>query len=783
LIAHSHHPDPGATTTGPDGLHGSKDPVCGMRVDPQTTPHRAEHDGRPYYFCSTGCRGRFLAAPEQYLKADRSAAKAEPIEEGTIYTCPMHPEVRQIGPGSCPICGMALEPVLATAEGANPELIDMRRRFWIGLTLAAPVVVLEMGAHFLRLDHLIGGGVLNWAQLLLATPVALWAGRPFFVRGWRSLVTRNLNMFTLIAMGVGVAWFYSTIATIAPQVFPQAFRGVDGTMPVYFEAAAVITVLVLLGQVLELRARETTSGAIRSLLNLAPKTARRVFDDGREEEVALEQVQVGDMLRVRPGESVPVDGVVLEGKSAIDEAMVTGESMPLTKEPGGALVGGTINQTGSLVMRAEKVGRDTLLAKIVALVAAAQRSRAPIQRLADQVSAWFVPAVIAVAILAFAGWATFGPEPRLTYGLLAAVAVLIIACPCALGLATPMSIMVGVGRGAEAGVLIRDAEALERMEKVDTLVVDKTGTLTEGRPAVIAIRAVEGYDERELLRLASGVERASEHPIAAAIVQAAEERKISGAQVTGFDSRTGEGVLGTVDGRRVMLGTANFLIESGVDPSPLSSEAEEFRRNGATVIFVAADQRLAGLIAVADPIKQTSREVIAELLGAGVRVVMLTGDGRTTAEAVARQLGIDEVEAEVLPERKSDAMRRLREAGRVVAMAGDGVNDAPALAAADVGIAMGTGTDIAIESAGITLVKGDLSGILRARRLSQATMRNIRQNLFFAFVYNSAGVPIAAGVLYPVFGVLLSPIIAAAAMALSSVSVIANALRLRTMPL
>jgi len=758
-----------------------RDPVCGMWVDPHKTAHRAARGGRSYYFCSAGCRTKFLADPDRYLGGGSRAA--EPLPEGTIYTCPMHPQVRQAGPGACPICGMALEPVLATAEaGPNPELIDMRRRFRIGLALTVPLVALEMGGHFFGLDHLIGPRILNWLQFLLATPVVLWAGWPFFVRGWQSLTTRNLNMFTLIAVGIGVAWTYSTAAAFVPDIFPPAFRGMDGAVAVYFEAAAVITVLVLLGQVLELRARETTSGAIRALLDLAPKTARRVNDDG-EEEVPLDSVAVGDVLRIRPGESVPVDGIVVEGGGAVDESMVTGESMPVTKTPGGRVLGGTMNQTGSLIVRAEKVGRDTLLSKIVQLVATAQRSRAPIQRLADRVSGWFVPAVILVAVVAFAAWGIFGPEPRFSYALVAAVAVLIIACPCALGLATPMSIMVGVGRGAEAGVLIRDAEALERMERVDTLVVDKTGTLTEGRPAVTALAPAEGFDESELLRLAASVERASEHPLAEAIVRAAGDRGISLATVTNFDSPTGKGAHGIVEGRRVVVGNAAFLAGNGVASTTLEAAAEALRRDGATVVFVAADGELAGAVGLADPIKATSASVVSALRKEGMRVVMLTGDNRMTAEAVARCLGIEEVEAEVLPERKSEVVNRLREAGRVVAMAGDGVNDAPALAAADVGIAMGTGTDIAIESAGITLLNGDLSGILAARRLSQATMRNIRQNLFFAFVYNAAGVPIAAGILYPVAGIVLSPILAAAAMALSSVSVIGNALRLRTLRL
>jgi Cu+-exporting ATPase len=675
---------------------------------------------------------------------------------------------------------MALEPVLVSAEaGPNVELIDMSRRFWIGLALSLPLVALEMGGHLTGLTHYLGQSASNWIQMILATPVVLWAGWPFFVRGWQSLLTRNLNMFTLVAMGTGVAWIYSIIATLAPGIFPAAFRIGGGAVAVYFEAAAVITILVLLGQVLELRARETTSGAIRALLDLAPKTARRIGGDGSEEEVQLDQVQVGDRLRVRPGERVPVDGLVNDGRSAVDESMVTGESMPVTKEVGANVIGGTMNQSGALVIEARKVGRDTMLSQIVQLVAEAQRSRAPIQRMADLVSGRFVPAVIAVAFLAFGAWAIWGPEPRFSYGLVAAVAVLIIACPCALGLATPMSIMVGVGRGAQSGVLIKNAEALEHMEKVDTLVVDKTGTLTEGKPAVTAIVPTAGFDETDVLRLAASVERASEHPLAAAIVRAAEERKIAIAAVSNFDSPTGKGAVGTVEGKRVALGNAKFLRELGVDATPLANSAEELRKEGATAIFMAVDGDVAGVLAIADPVKSTTPEALIGLKAEGIRVVMLTGDNWTTAKAVARRLGIDDVEAEVLPDRKSAVVQRYQAAGRVVAMAGDGVNDAPALAAADVGIAMGTGTDVAMESAGVTLLKGDLTGIVRARRLSQAVMRNIRQNLFFAFVYNALGVPVAAGVLYPFFGILLSPIIAAAAMALSSVSVVANSLRLR----
>lgn len=758
-----------------------KDPVCGMMVDPHTTTHRAQHHGKPYYFCSSGCQSKFMTNPERYTEP---AYAAEAVPEGTIYTCPMHPEIRQVGPGSCPICGMALEPVLATAEtGPSHELVDMTRRFWIGLALSLPVVALEMGGHLTGLSHYIGQQTSNWIQMLLATPVVLWAGWPFFERGWQSLKNRSLNMFTLIAMGTGVAWLYSIIATLAPDIFPSAFRNNDGSVAVYFEAAAVITVLVLLGQVLELRARESTSGAIRALLDLAPKTARLLREDGSEEEVQLDTVQVGNRLRVRPGEKVPVDGMVVEGRSAVDESMVTGESMPVTKEVGAKAIGGTMNQSGGLVIEAQKVGRDTMLSQIVQLVAEAQRSRAPIQRLADQVSGYFVPAVIGVALLAFAAWAIWGPEPRMAFGLVAAVSVLIIACPCALGLATPMSIMVGVGRGAQAGVLIKNAEALEHMEKVDTLVVDKTGTLTEGKPAVTAIVPAPGFTEVDILRLAASAERPSEHPLAVAIVAAAEKQGVATSPVSDFDSPTGKGALGTVEGRRVVLGNKAFLAEHGIDVGGMEVQADGLRKDGATAIFAGIDGRVAGVIAIADPVKATTPEALAGLKAAGIRVVMLTGDNWTTAKAVARRLGIDDVEAEVLPEQKSAVVQRYKADGHVVAMAGDGVNDAPALAAADVGVAMGTGTDVAMESAGITLLKGDLTGIVRARRLSQATMRNIRQNLFFAFIYNALGVPVAAGVLYPFFGILLSPIIAAAAMALSSVSVIGNAIRLRTVRL
>jgi len=708
------------------------------------------------------------------------SAVAAKGDKDVAYTCPMHPEIRQMGPGNCPICGMALEPVIATGEaGERPELRDMTRRFWIGLALTAPVFVLEMGGHLFDIGHWVGAQTSNGIQMLFGTPVVLWAGWPFFVRGWQSLVNRSLNMFTLIALGTGAAWLYSMVGTLAPGLFPEELRGHGGAVAIYFEAAAVITVLVLLGQVLELRAREKTSGAIKALLDLAPKTAVRVATDGSDATVPIDTLQVGDRLRVRPGEKVPVDGELVEGKGTVDESMVTGEPMPVAKAPGAKVTAGTLNQTGGFVMRAEKVGADTLLSQIVYMVAAAQRSRAPIQRMADRVAAWFVPAVIAVAVLTFGVWLLWGPEPAFSYALITAVAVLIIACPCALGLATPMSIMVGVGRGAQNGVLIRDAEALERMEKVDTLVVDKTGTLTEGRPKLVHTEPAAGFAPDDLLQKLASVERASEHPLAMAIVQAAQERQLALSEVSDFDSPVGKGVVGTVAGKHLVSGAAKFLAEHGVDVAPLQVAAEQQRARSATVVFIALDGVLAGFVAIADPIKESTPAALKGLRAAGVRIVMLTGDGKTTAQAVARALGIDEVVAEVFPEEKANIVQRLRSEGRVVAMAGDGVNDAPALAAADVGIAMGTGTDVAMESAGVTLLKGDLMGIVRARRLSHATMRNIRQNLFLSFAYNVAGVPLAAGVLYPFFGLLLSPVFAAAAMALSSVSVIANALRLR----
>ena len=758
------------------------DPVCGMTVDPAKARHRFVHEGETFFFCSAGCREKFAAEPARYLKPKESAAP--PAAPGTIYTCPMHPEVRQDHPGTCPICGMALEPVTPVAEpGESAELKAMERRLWGSVALAVPVVVLSMGMFVPGLgpvlERNVPRAVSDWVQLALTTPIVLWAGGFFFTRGWRSVVNRSLNMFSLISLGVGTAWLYSIVATVAPGLFPAGFRAAGGSVHTYFEAAAVITVLVIVGQVLELRAREQTGGAIRALLKLAPKTARRIRADGSDEEVPLEHVAVGDRLRIRPGDAVPVDGVVLEGSSSVDESMVTGESMPVTRQAGDTLIGGTVNGTGGLVMRAQGVGAETVLARIVAMVGEAQRSRAPIQRLADVVAGWFVPAVILVAVLAFGLWAIWGPAPALAYGLLAAISVQIIACPCALGLATPMSIQVGVGKGATVGVLIRSAEALERMEKVDTLVADKTGTLTEGKPRVTRLVPAPGYEEAELLRLAASLERASEHPLAAAIVHAAEERKLTLAEPADFRSVTGQGVLGRIEGRMVALGNARLMEAQAASLGALDAAADGLRATGATALFVAVDGRAAGVLAVADPIKASTRAALAALRADGIRIVMLTGDNRRTAEAVAAQLGISDVRADVLPDRKHAIVRELRAEGRVVAMVGDGVNDAPALAEADIGIAMGTGTEVAMQSAGVTLVKGDLAGIARARALSHATMRNIRENLFFAFAYNAIGVPVAAGVLYPWFGVLLSPVLAALAMSLSSVSVVTNALRLR----
>jgi P-type Cu+ transporter len=796
------------------------DPVCGMTISPEDAVGNIEHKGQTYYFCSQGCLDQFRATPEAFLGARPAATPLSPADMEREYTCPMDPEVRQKGPGacpkcgmalepvdfspvtrtewtcpmhpeivreepgSCPICGMALEPRTITLEEQNPELDDMTRRFRWSALVTVPILAF-MVSEFLPgqpLQRMVPHGWLNWILLLLATPVVLWGGWPFFVRGGTSVVNRHLNMFTLIALGVGAAYAYSVIATLAPGLFPDSFR-IMGEVAVYFEPAAVIVVLVLLGQVLELRARSQTSTAIRNLLGLAPKTARRIDEDGSEKDIPLEHVQVGDRLRVRPGERVPVDGIVIDGTTTIDESMVTGEPIPVEKTAESTVTGGTVNGTGAVVMEARRVGSDTLLAQIVRMVGEAQRSRAPIQRLADTVSAWFVPTVIAVAVATFFVWSQYGPEPRLAHALVNAVAVLIIACPCALGLATPMSIMVGTGRGAEAGVLIRNAEALETLEKVTTIVVDKTGTLTEGKPKLVAIEPQPGVDAATLLRLTASLEHVSEHPLAAAIVAGARERNVGMSEVTNFASVTGKGVTGTVDGRTVAIGNLKHLEALGIDPSQLKARAEELRREGQTVMFVAFDGRTAGLVGVADPIKSTTQEAIEALHREGIKVVMLTGDNRATAEAVAKSVGIDRIEADVLPDQKAEVIKRLQASGERVAMAGDGINDAPALAQADVGIAMGTGTDVAMESAGVTLVKGDLRGIVRARRLSSVTMRNIRQNLFFAFIYNVAGVPIAAGILYPWFGLLLSPMIASAAMTFSSVSVIGNALRLRRVSL
>jgi Cu+-exporting ATPase len=762
-----------------------KDPVCGMDVDPAVTPHRHEHGDEAYHFCSNGCREKFAADPEHYLSgAHRTAAADAPAD--AQYTCPMHPEIVQTGPGSCPICGMALEPVLVSAEAEpNPELIDFTRRFWVGAVFAFPLLVMAMGEMLpgFSFHAWLPGASFGWTQLVLAAPVVLWCGWPFFERGWASIKTANPNMFTLIAIGTGAAFLYSSVAVIAPETFPERFRDAAGRVEIYFEAAAVIIVLVLLGQVLELRARERTGGALRALLDLAPKTAHRLRHDGGDEEVTLDLVVAGDRLRVRPGDAVPVDGEVLQGHSVVDESMVTGESIPVEKGVGDRVIGGTLNGTGGFVMRAERVGSETMLAQIVQLVAQAQRSRAPIQRLADLVAAYFVPAVVAVAVTAFVVWAVWGPPPAMAFAIVAAVSVLIIACPCALGLATPISIMVATGRGAQAGVLVRDAEALETLARVDLLIVDKTGTLTEGRPRVTSVIAGEGLSEEELLGLAAGLERGSEHPLAAAIVAGTEGRAIAPADVANFQSITGKGVTGEAAGARIALGNAALLDELGIDKGGWAARADERRRDGETVMFVVRGDAVAGLLGVADPIKETTPAALAALREDGIEIVMVTGDNRTTAAAIARQLGIDGVEADVLPEDKNAIVSRYREQGRTVAMAGDGVNDAPALAAADVGIAMGTGTDVAMESAGVTLIKGDLMGLVRARHLSKATLRNIRQNLFFAFIYNALGVPLAAGVLFPVFGLLLNPMIAAAAMSLSSVSVVTNALRLRKVSL
>jgi Cu+-exporting ATPase len=805
-----------------------KDLVCGMTVDPATAKHRRQHAGKTYSFCCQGCAEKFQADPKKYLAPQPASAPIQiapakppaPPPPGnyvcpmcpevrqskpgpcpscgmslepempvastrTEYTCPMHPQIVRSGPGTCPICGMTLEPRSVTAqEEDNPELRDMIRRFWVGVALTVPLLAIAMVDMLpgMPVQRALPGGWLPWIELLLASPVVLWGGWPFFQRGWASVVNRSTNMFTLIAMGTGVAYLFSLVATLAPGIFPNSFRDMNGTPPVYFEAAAAIVTLVLLGQVLELRARSQTGAAIRALLGLSPKTAR-IVREGKEEDIPLDQVKVGDRLRVRPGEKIPVDGVVVEGSSSVNESMITGEAIPVEKSVGSRVVGATVNGTGSFVMQAERVGSETLLARIVQMVSQAQRSRAPIQRLADRVAGWFVPAVIGIALLTFVVWSFFGPQPRLAHALVNAVSVLIIACPCALGLATPMAIMVGTGRGAHAGVLIRNAQALETLEKVDTLVVDKTGTLTEGKPTVEAVVASAGFDESEIVRLVASLEQGSEHPLAAALVYAASANNIALASVSDFQSKTGGGVVGKVAGKQVAVGNEKFLGELRVDASVLASHAEELRRQGETVVFVAVDGRAAGVIGVVDPIKPTTPQALRDLRAAGLRIVMLTGDSQSTAEGVARTLGIAEFQAGVRPEQKAEVVQRLHKEGRIVAMAGDGINDAPALAQADVGIAMGTGTDVAMESGGVTLVKGDLSAIVRARKLSQATMRNIRQNLFFAFIYNSIGVPIAAGVLYPFFGLLLSPILAAAAMSFSSVSVIANSLRLRKVEL
>ncbi len=767
----------------PESYLSATDPVCGMKVDRASAQYFARHEGQGFYFCSAGCEGKFKAEPQKYL-GDRPAP--EPMPKGTQYTCPMHPEIVRDKPGSCPICGMALEPmgVPTGDEGPNPELVDFTRRLWVSGLLSIPLLVITMGPMLgLPFREWLGDRTAVWIEFALATPVILWAAIPFFHRGWASIVNRSPNMWTLISIGVGAAYLYSVVATLFPGIFPHQFRGHGDAVPVYFEAAAVIVALVFLGQVLELRARERTGSAIRALLDLAPKTARRIAEDGSEADVGLNEVKSGDRLRVRPGDSVPVDGTVLEGRTSIDESMITGEPVPVEKTEGDAVTGGTLNRNGTLVMRAEKVGADTMLSRIVEMVAKAQRSRAPIQGLADRVSFYFVPAVVLVAVLAFAIWAVFGPEPSMVFATVSAVSVLIIACPCALGLATPMSIMTATGRGAQAGVLIKDAEALERFAKVDTLIVDKTGTLTEGRPKLTDVVTVDGFDQADLLALAASLERGSEHPLAEAIVEGAQVRGATLAPASGFDAVTGKGVLGTVSGRKVALGNAAMMADISADVSSLKDSADALRSEGRTVMFIAVDGKLAGIVAVADPVKATTVEAIRALHEKGLKIIMATGDNERTARAVAARLGIDEVRADMLPEAKQKLIEELRAKGARVAMAGDGVNDAPALAAADVGIAMGTGADVAVESAGITLVKGDLNGIVRARTLAQATIRNIKQNLFFAFVYNALGVPVAAGILYPVFGTLLSPMIAAAAMSLSSVSVIANALRLRTLKL
>jgi len=788
--AHTH----GKTHEHPNshGMDALRDPVCGMRVA-DDTPHRLLHDGMTYRFCSTGCLETFRARtaadgndaghqhrPVEEARNGRNRDAAHTTAPGTRYTCPMHPEIIRDRPGSCPKCGMALEPLTgATEDDGNPELVDFTRRFLVGTALTVPLVILAMGhAVGISFDWLAGPQVLGWLELLLATPVVLWAGAPFFTRGWQSLVNRSLNMFTLIGLGVGVAYLYSVVAALLPDLFPGSFRDADGKVALYFEAAAVIVTLVLLGQVMELRARQRTGAAVKALLGLAPKTARRIADDGSEADVALDAIVVGDRLRVRPGEKVPVDGTVLEGSSAVDESMLTGEPIPVAKQAGDPVIGATLNGTGSLIIEAGRVGADTLLARIVEMVAAAQRSRAPIQKLADVVAGYFVPAVVVIAVVTFVIWALIGPEPALAYALINAVAVLIIACPCALGLATPMSIMTATGKGATVGVLFKDAEAIEVMRQVDTLVVDKTGTLTEGKPRLVTVEPARGFDEPMVLQIAASLEQGSEHPLAAAIVDGAGERGIRPTKIASFESLTGMGVTGDLGSQRIALGNARLLEQLGVDAGGLNARAETLRKEGQTVMFLVIDGVPAGLLGVADPVKETTPQAIRALHEEGVRIVMLTGDNETTARAVASRLGLDEVIAGVLPDQKAEVVKRLQREGRVVGMAGDGINDAPALAQAQVGIAMGTGTDVAMESAGVTLVKGDLRGLVRARRLSRLTMRNIRQNLFFAFVYNALGVPVAAGVLYPAFGLLLSPIIAAAAMSFSSVSVVMNALRL-----
>ncbi len=767
----------------PDEYIEAKDPVCGMKVDRASASHMHKQGGENFYFCSSSCEDKFTADPQSYLEGK---TQAEPMPEGTLYTCPMHPEIIQEGPGECPKCGMALEPkgVPAGDEGPNPELVDFKKRFVVGAIFAVPLLVLAMGGYVgLPIESWIGKSTSHWIELILATPAVLWSGWPFFVRGWKSLQTMNLNMFTLIAIGTGTAFVYSVIATVMPDIFPDAFRAADGSVGVYYEAAAVIVVLVLLGQVLELQARERTGGAIRALLDLAPKTAMIVREDGSQEEVPLESVQHGDILRVRPGEKVPVDGTVTEGRSSIDESMLTGEAVPVEKNTGDDVTGGTLNGTGSILMRAERVGSDTMLSQIVNMVAEAQRSRAPIQKLADMVAGYFVPVVLLIAVIAFIVWSIWGPAPAMAYGLISAVSVLIIACPCALGLATPMSIMVSSGRGAQAGVLIKNAESLERFASIDTLIVDKTGTLTEGKPRLMEVLATGKTEEKALLQLVASLERGSEHPLAEAIVKGAKARDLSLFKTDDFEALTGKGVRGRIDGKIVALGNDKLLAAFDLEAGEMTAKADDLRSKGQTAMFVIIDNELAGIVSVADPVKATTPKALQQLKAEGLKIIMVTGDNIRTANAVAADLDIDEVVADVLPDGKAKIVKRLQSEGAVVAMAGDGVNDAPALAQADVGIAMGTGADVAMESAGFTLVKGDLRGIVRARKLSEATMRNIKQNLFFAFIYNALGVPVAAGVLYPVFGLLLSPIIAAAAMSFSSVSVIANALRLRSVKL